>query len=156
MYFVPFVLIAEETVILPNSSLVVVKTQEELSGETLTVGEEVVCNVAMDVKKKGQTLIKSGTPVFCKVDDAEDTGMVGAGGKLSISLQYTTAVDGTIVQLSGSFKAKGDDDTGTSVGIGVILCPLALLMQGDEAVIPAGAETRAFTLGEYEILLEEE
>lgn len=148
--------LAQETVKLPNSTLVVVKTQDELSGEELKVGQQITCLVGMDVKVKGKLLIKAGAPVFCKVENAEETGMVGAGGELSISAQYTTAVDGTNIQLTGNFIAKGDSDTGESVGLAVILCPLFLLQTGDEAVVPAGAEIRAFTIGEYEIELVDE
>lgn len=155
MFLISQFSIAQEVAKLPNSTLVVVKTQDELSGEDLKVGQQITCIVGMDVIVKRKLLIKAGSPVFCKVENAEETGMVGSGGELSISTQYTSAVDGTNIQLTGNFIAKGDSDTGESVGLAVILCPLFLLQQGDEAVVPAGAEIRAFTIGEYEIELDE-
>ncbi len=146
-------LYAQRIVKIPNSTLIIVKTTEEYTGEKMQTGQEAYAVVAMDVVIEGDTVIKSGAPVFMQTDDASSSGMVGSGGELTLSLRNTTAVDGTNVQLSGTFKSKGESSTGTKVGLGVILCPLFLLGKGDEAVIPAGAQTRAFTIGEYPIKL---
>lgn len=143
----------ERTVILPNSTLVVVKTVHEYNADNLKTGQEVMCAVAVDVNVDGDILIKAGSPVFCRVEEASATGMVGKGGNLIIALENTVAVDGRNVALSGSFRALGESSTGEKVAVGVILCPLALLCKGDEATIPVGAQTRAFTIGEAKIKL---
>jgi hypothetical protein len=96
-------------------------------------------------------VIKAGTPVVAIVESAESAGMVGQAGKITIAIQSTTAVDGTAIPLTGIFYSKGDSKTGESVAVSVILCPLGLLCKGDEGDIPAGAEARALTLGEFEI-----
>ena len=151
---VAFVL-PQEAVKMPASSVVVVKSKNKLSSKQLKTGQEIVLFVATDVMIKGKKVIKANAPVVCLVEDAESAGMVGQAGKLTISIQSTTAVDGTTVALSGNFFTKGESKTGTSVAVGVVLCPLALLCKGDEGDIPAGAQARALTVGEYEIAVTE-
>ena len=151
---VAFVL-PQEAVKMPASSVVVVKSKNKLSSKQLKTGQEIVLFVATDVMIKGKKVIKANTPVVCLVEDAESAGMVGQAGKLTISIQSTTAVDGTTVALSGNFFTKGESKTGTSVAVGVVLCPLALLCKGDEGDIPAGAQARALTVGEYEVAVTE-
>ena len=152
---IDFLYAQEKIISLPGSTVVVVKTINEFSGENLKTGQEVDCIVAMDVIIEDYNLIKAGTPVFCQVEDAESSGMVGSGGNLVISAQNTTTVDGKTVMLSGSFRVKGESSTGEKVAIGVILCPLALLFSGDEAVIPAGTQIRSFTIGETKVKIKE-
>ena len=151
---VAFVL-PQEAVKMPASSVVVVKSKNKLSSKQLKTGQEIVLFVATDVMIKGKKVIKANAPVVCLVEDAESAGMVGQAGKLTISIQSTTAVDGTTVALSGNFFTKGESKTGTSVAVGVVLCPLALLCKGDEGDIPAGAQARALTVGEYEVAVTE-
>lgn len=146
---------AQQTVKIPASTVVVVKSQNALESGKLKTGQEVVLMVAADVLVKGLKVIKAGTPVVAIVESAESAGMVGQGGKMSISLQSTTAVDGTTIALSGNFFSKGESKTGESVAVGVILCPLALLCKGEEGDIPAGAQTRALTIGESEVTVSE-
>jgi hypothetical protein len=142
-----------EAVRLRNGSVVSVKTQEQLSGGKLKAGQEVIFTVSMPVAVNGTVVIPAGTAVSGFVQDAEGSQMAGVGGQVTIALRSTTAVDGTSVPLSGQFIAKGDDQVGRNVAVGVILCPFILLDKGGEGVIPAGAETRAMTIGDYDIAI---
>ena len=146
-------LYAQETksITIPSGTLVVVKTVQEYTSETLTAGQEIVCVVALDVTQEEDTVIRAGTPVFCLVQNASESGMVGSGGELMITFQNTNAVDGTTLPLTGNFISKGESSTGEKVAVGVILCPLALLCKGDEASIPAGMQGRGFTIGDKKI-----
>lgn len=136
---------------LRNGTVVVIKTQEQLSGGKLKAGQEVVLVVAMPVVVDGVTVIPAGASATGFVQDAEGSQMAGVGGNLTISLRSVTAIDGTSVPLSGQFLAKGEDQVGRNVAVGVILCPFILLDKGGDAVIPTGAETRGLTIGDYDI-----
>jgi hypothetical protein len=136
---------------LPNSTVVVVKTQEELRASKLKAGQEIIFLTGAPVKVGGKTLIEAGAPVVGLVQDAKGKAMAGIAGRLSVAIQYTTAVDGTTIQLSGQFVSSGDSEVGGTVAVAVILCPLALLNQGEDGIVPAGAQIRAMTIGEYEI-----
>jgi len=140
-----------EMVTIPNGTVVPVKTTVELKGNNLKEGQPVNdIVVAMDVSIHGKVVIKSGTPVLAQVSTADSNGMVGQAGKISINLQATTATDGATVPLSGALMTKADSEVGGTVAVSVILCPLAALHKGDEAVIPAGAQTRGMTIGAVE------
>ncbi len=145
----------EKIIPLPASTIVVVKTTNELNGAKLKAGQSITCIVAMDVSVDDVVLVKAGTPVFCQVDAAEGSGMAGTAGNLSISIQYTTTVDGKNVMLTGNFVNKGESSVGETVAVSVILCPLALLSSGDDAIIPAGTQIRAFTIGEVKVKIKE-
>ena len=146
---------SQQKIKMPATTVVVVKTQNKLAGDQLKVGQEVVLIVATDVIVKGAKVIKAGSPVIGVVESAESAGMIGSGGKLTVSIQSTTAVDGTTIALSGNLFSKGESSTGEKVAVGVILCPLALLCKGEESELPAGFQTRALTMGEYEITVSE-
>jgi hypothetical protein len=146
---------SQQKVKIPASTVVVVKTLNSISGDRIKAGQEIVLTVAADVTVKGVKVIKAGTPAIGMVETAESAGMVGMAGKLTVSIQSTTAVDGTTIALSGNLYSKGESRTGESVAAGVILCPLALLCKGEESELPAGFQTRALTIGEYEITASE-
>ncbi|MFA5835026.1 MAG: hypothetical protein WDA22_16230 [Bacteroidota bacterium] len=155
LFFIVTFGFSQDTIKLSTSTVVVVKSTTSLSSKKLKTGQELVLIVAADVVVKGKTVVKAGTPVVCVVESAESAGMVGQAGKLTISVQSTTAVDGSTIALSGNFYTKGESKTGTSIAAGVILCPLALLCKGEEGDIAAGAQSRALTLGEHEIVIPE-
>lgn len=65
---------------------------------------------------------------------------------MAITDFHTTAVDGTYIPLSGSVSAKPDDKMTVSIVLSVLICPLFLLMKGDEAQVPAGTTKTAYTI----------
>ena len=137
---------------LPGQTLVVIRTTQHIDAEQYKVGATVILDVAVDVKIDDQVLIASGTPVMAIMDQAQTEGMIGSGGEIALSIQSTTAVDGTVIALTGNWRAKGEEEVGGTVAVGLILCPLALLNEGEPAIIIGGAQMRAFTIGEYKIL----
>jgi len=141
----------ERIVRLVNGTVVGVKTQEELSGGKLKAGQEVLMLTSTPVVVNGVTVVAAGAPVVGFVQDAKEAQMAGVAGGISIALRSTTAVDGTVVPLSGQFLAKGEDQIGRNVAVGAIFCPFVLLDKGGQASIPAGAETRAMTIGDFKI-----
>jgi hypothetical protein len=143
-----------EVVELPNSSVVVVKTMDTISASEYASGQEVVLVVAADVRINGKVLIAAGAPAFGFIEEAKGSGMAGIAGKLSLSINSATAVDGTIVQVTGKMLSQGDSEVGGTVAVGVILCPLALLNKGEDGALPVGAQARAMTVGAYQIEVE--
>jgi hypothetical protein len=141
----------QDKVRLPGQTLVVIRTTQMIDAEKYKVGSTVVLDVAVDVKVGGQVLITAGTPVMAVMDQAKTEGMIGHGGEIAVTIQSTSAVDGTVVALNGSWRATGESEVGGTVAVGLILCPLALLNSGEPAVIIGGAQMRAFTIGEYEV-----
>ena len=140
-----------ETVTIQNSTVVAVKTVNQLSTAQLSLGQEVILNVAQDVKIKGKTVIQAGAPVYGSVQEVKGSQMAGIAGKIVVSINSTVAVDGTNIALTGSFSNAAKSEVGATVAVGVILCPLALLNKGDEGIIAVGAQQRAMTIGTFEV-----
>ena len=69
----------------------------------------------------------------------------GQAGGVAINIEQTQTVDKQIVLLRGVFSAEGQGSTGASVGAGVVLCPLFLMMKGQEGVIAMGTEYQSKT-----------
>jgi hypothetical protein len=60
-------------------------------------------------------------------------------------------VDGTQVPLRASLEEKGADKQTLSIVLGVVLCPLFLLLKGKQAEIPAETEFTVFVDRPFEV-----
>lgn len=132
-----------EEVTLKANTFVPVILQESISSESLSLGQDVFFTVAGDIDVSGKTVIPAGTTVIASVSDVEETGAIGAAGKIVITFLSTEAVDGTSISLRGTKVIEGKDKTTSSVVVGVVLCPLALLQKGEEASVGQGTQARA-------------
>ena len=133
--------------VLPAHSPIIMRCDETISASNIHSGSSVNFSVVNDVKdEKGMILIKAGTPVSAQVVFAEDKGMIGRSGRITISDFHTTAVDGTYIPLSGSVSAQPDDKMVLSVVLSVVVCILFLLMRGQDANIAAGTTKTAYTI----------
>lgn len=128
---------------------IVIRCEETITTSNLVNGSTVNFSVLNDVKDpNGLILIKAGTPVSAQISFSKNKGMIGKSGELRISDFHTTAVDGTYIPLSGSVSAKPDDKMVMSIVLSVLICPLFLLIKGDEAQMPAGTTKTAYTVVE--------
>ena len=126
---------------------IVIRCSETISTKDVVNGGEVNFSVVSDVKDSlGNILIKAGTPVSAQISFAKSKGLIGRSGEVTVSDFHTTAVDGTYVPLSGSVSAKPDDSMVLSIVLSVLICPLFLLMKGDEAQVLVGTTKTAYTV----------
>ena len=135
---------AEDKVAIPEGTRVVVKTEDSTTSATATQGQVVRFGVVRAVEIQGKVVIKAGAPATGEVLRVEGKKMIGREGELLVGIRYATAVDGSQIPLRASFEKKGEGMLATSVVLGVVLCPLFLLMKGEEARIPAGTEYTVF------------
>lgn len=132
-------------VTLPMGTVVVVKLDEQVTGRTHPVGASVRASIARDVIIDNVVVIKIGTSVDVTVAQASKAGHVGQAGEVGINIEQTQTVDNQVVFLRGMFASEGQGKTGASVGAGVVLCPLFLLMKGEEGVLKPGTEYQSKT-----------
>ncbi len=126
---------------------IVIRCTETISTKDIVNGGTVYFAVVADVKNSnGTTLIKAGTPVTAQISFSKNNGMIGRSGELTVSNFHTTAVDGSHVPLSGTLSSSPDDKMTLSIALSVIICPLFLLLKGDEARLHAGATKTAYTI----------
>src|SRR5574344_1129579 len=126
---------------------IMIRCEETISTRDVVSGGTVNFSVLSDVKAdNGLVVIRAGAPVTAEITFAKKKGMIGKSGQLTVNDFHTTAVDGTYVPLSASVSAQPDDNMTTSVVLSVLICPLFLLMKGDEAQVPVGTTKTAYTL----------
>lgn len=129
---------------IPEGTRVAIKTVETLSSETAKKGQVVHFEVVRDVEIQGKIVIKAGSQAVGEVTRAASKRMLGREGELDLIVRYVTAVDGSQVSLRASLGEKGEEKLTTAVVLGVVLCPLFLMMKGEEAVVPSGTEYTVF------------
>lgn len=132
---------------LPAHTPIVIRCVDTITTNNIVSGGTVNFAVVADIKdSNGDVIIKAGTPVTAQISFAKSKGMIGRSGEVTVVDFSTTAVDGTYIPLSGSVSAKADDKMTMSIVLSVLLCPLFLLMKGEEAVVPAGTQKTAYTV----------
>ncbi len=133
-------------VVLPAGTPIILRTNETLSTESLTSGTNVRFSVVSDVIVDGQILIKSGSQATAQVSYSKRKNYGGTGGEVSVSDFSVNAIDGAYIPLTASISAKGEEKVGLTWGLGLLICPLFLLMKGEDATIPAGTTKSVYTL----------
>ncbi len=123
-----------------------IQTIEDIYPSKVTEGDSIFLMVTKDVTVDGYDVIKQGALVRAEIYDAKEKGMAGQAGRVAISFKTVEAVDGTNIIISGSSKREGDDKMLESVGLGLVCCPLFLLMKGEEGVIKAAQTFNVFTI----------
>ena len=131
---------------------VIIRCTETITTKDIVSGDTVNFAVVQDIKdNSGNVLVKAGTPVTAQISFAKKRGMIGRAGEITIDDFHTTAVDGSYVQLSGSVSARPEDQMTMSIVLSVLICPLFLLMKGDEARVPVGTTKTAYTVADVYI-----
>jgi len=124
---------------------VIVTPGKTISSETVSAGQTINGSVVSDVKVDGMVVIEGGAGATISVSRVEKSGSIGEGGALRLQVDSVYAVDGQRISVSGSQSVRGEEKTTESVAVGAIICPLALLMEGEKAQLSSNAEIRAMT-----------
>lgn len=126
---------------------IMIRCDETITTKDIVTGTIVNFSVVSDIKSdNGIVLIKAGTPVTATITFASSKGMLGKSGTISVSDFHTTAVDGTYIPLSSSISANPDDKMTLSIVLSLLVCPLFLLMKGDDAQVTQGTVKAAYTI----------
>ena len=124
---------------------IIIKCAETITTKNIVSGGEVKFVIPSNITSPdGKILISAGTPVTAQISFAQDKGFVGKSGELTVTDFHTTAVDGTYIPLSGSISARPDDKMTVSIILSVLVCPLFLLMKGNEAQLTIGTAKTAY------------
>jgi len=128
---------------------ITIRCDKEINTRDIVSGSEVKFSVLADVKDSNDMiLIKAGSPVTAQISFARSKGMIGRSGEVTISDFHTVAVDGAYVPLSASVSAKAEDKTVLSIVLSVVICPLFLLLNGDDAQVSVGTTKTAYTVSD--------
>jgi hypothetical protein len=138
-----------EDILVPAGAEVMVLTKTDIHSNTVVVGERLTLEVARDVTVNGRVVIAKGAPVEAVVTLAIPRKSFGRGGKLDISVETVTAVDGQQIKLRAALNEKGKGRAGNSVIGAILVGPFgAGAEKGANARIKAGTEIKAKTAEE--------
>ncbi len=130
---------------IPERTVVPIVLIQNLKGSEIMVGTSVDFKVIRDIIIDDYIVIKSGAPAYGSVTSAEEAKMVSQGGKIGLSVDYCKAIDGTKVYLKSILQQKGKSSMGGNIAASIIVCPLILIVKGDEAEILLGTEFKSYT-----------
>ena len=140
--------------VVPDGTEVDLKLAETISSARAMEGQRIRFTVAKDVVINGYVVIPVGALAIGTVTKASPKKWAGRSGKLEMSLQDVTAIDGTKIDIAGSRGGSGDSHVGRMVTGMVITsiftlggASLFLLMHGKDLVIPEGSGATTFTIG---------
>jgi hypothetical protein len=140
--------------VVPDGTEVDLKLAETVSSARAMEGQRIRFTVGKDVAIDGYVVIQTGALAIGTITKASPKKWAGRSGKLEMSLQNVTAIDGTKIDLSGSRGGSGDSHVGRMV-TGMVITSiftlggsaLFLLMHGKDLVIPEGSGATTFTIG---------
>ena len=140
--------------VVPDGTEVDLKLAETISSARAMEGQRIRFTVAKDVAIDGYIVIQTGALAIGTITKASPKKWAGRSGKLEMSLQNVSAIDGTKIDLSGNRGGSGDSHVGRMV-TGMVITSiftfggsaLFLLMHGKDLVIPEGSGATTFTIG---------
>src|SRR5215212_7787421 len=110
------------------------------------VGDRANFRVDADVQDtEGHIVIRGGTPAYGTVTESKGKGSWGKRGRLNLSIDYTTAVDGQRVPLRGQNGAAGRKGSGAAWTTALVVAPVAgFFMKGGNTTLEPGTPLLAF------------
>lgn len=136
---------------LPAGTPIVLRNMEAINSSNITNGTSVMFTVVNDVVVDDKVVIKAGAVVDAQVNYAKKKNYAGVAGEITVSDFAVKAVDGTYIPLRATMSSKGEEKMGLSIGLGLLICVLFLLIQGEDAVIPAGTTKSVYTMMDMKI-----
>ena len=117
-----------------------VATMSEISSKRHPVGTIVDLKLLNPIVVKGETVVPAGTVVKGRVSRCEKSKLFGGKGMISIDANTITAVDGSLIPISGiTYIQEGKSNLGWAIA-GTVLCLFGWLIHGTQGVIPAGTQ----------------
>jgi len=128
--------------LLPKGTLIPMELLQEVSTSVSKPGDIFELRVLEAVRVSDQVAIPAEALANGEVIDAQKGGFGGKPGKLLITIR-SVAVRGQNIPLRLFHPSNGKDNTGTSMGVSMVLGPLGLLVKGGDLAIPKGTTLTA-------------
>jgi hypothetical protein len=104
--------------------------------------------------RDGHVVISKGALIVAEVAESKEKEYAGQAGRILVSFRTLTAVDGQDIIVSGSSRRERDDKMLESIGLGLVCCPLFLLMKVEEGVIKVGQIAQIYTIQKADVMVE--
>lgn len=156
MFFLPTSASAQTSkdVVVKSGTPLEVATTTDISSKSHPIGTIVDLKLLNPVMVKGEVVIPAGTIIKGKVTQCQKSKLFGGKGMIAIEANTITAIDGTLIPISGiSFRAEGKSALGWSI-VGTVCCLFGFLIHGTQGVIPAGTQMSGNVLANTTITLD--
>ena len=135
-----------------EGTIIIVKSMSNITSKTNIDGELIDFVCAEDIYINNRLVIKKNIKVRARIENSDKAKGLGNEGSLKIVFNYITAIDGQNIPISGVYNyLKGENKSGTAVGLSFVLSPLFLFLKGKEANIPIGSLIEVYTTQELYI-----
>ncbi|MCU0232007.1 MAG: hypothetical protein MUC67_11645, partial [Acidobacteria bacterium] len=91
--------LAPALVVLPEGARIVVALASDVSSTAVKEGDRVALTVAEDALIEGAIVVRKGTPATGEILEVQRRNVFGGGGRLVMTVLWTTAVDGQEIRL---------------------------------------------------------
>jgi len=147
--------IAQEPLLLHDSTPVRMRLNRNLSSADATVGQNADFEVLDDLKIGDVLVIARGSNAIGTITQAQPKRRMGRGGKLDVNIDFVRLTNGDKVALRAVKETKGGGKGGAMTG-GIVAtsivffpaAPLFLLMHGKDITIPKGTEITGYVNGD--------
>ncbi len=129
-------------ILLSPGTSIAARTADEISSKLQRKGDLVRLIVAEDTLVDDHIVVPKGTPIVAEVTLAQEKGTMGQAGALAARLLYLDLPSGP-VRLSGELGTRGRDKSELAVAATALVSGFAFLIEGKNAVIPAGTQVTA-------------
>lgn len=155
MYILPSTVSAQtKELLIKAGSPIEVATTTDISSKHHPIGTIVDLKLLNPVMVKGEVAIPAGTIIKGKVTQCQKSKLFGGKGMIAIEANTITAIDGTLIPISGiSFRAEGKSALGWSI-VGTVCCLFGFLIHGTQGVIPAGTQMSGNVMANTTITLD--
>ena len=133
---------------LPEGAEIRMRTLDSLSSKTANEGDEIRLITSDPVRYNGVVIIPDGSTVVGRVAMVRHRGVFGRSGKLEIKVE-SVKVGESRIRLRGGKASNGKGQGTLSIATAVLVAPIAGVITGKSAVIPAGTEFTAYTDQDY-------
>lgn len=135
-----------------EGTIILLKSLSIISSNTSMDGESIDFYCAENIVVDNKIIIKKNSKVTGRIESSEKSRSLGKEGSLKIIFNYISAIDGQNIPISGVYNyVKGDNKSGTAVGLSFVFSPLFLFVKGKEANIPIGSLIEVYTTQEINI-----
>ena len=135
-----------------EGTIILLKSLSIISSNTTMDGESIDFFCADNVVVNNKLIIKKNSKVTGKVESSEKSRSLGKGGSLKIIVAKPIDINIKNIPISGVYNyVKGDNKSGTAVGLSFVFSPLFLFVKGKEANIPIGSLIEVYITQEINI-----
>ena len=154
LLLVPMQLLAQDALVLPALSPVVVRLEANISSNKNKIGDRFPITVAEDVRVGDVVVIPAGSTGEGEVVHAARSGAGGKAGELILVARYVMVGDRQIRLRSFALGAQGKDHTNDAIATGMFIGPFAMFVKGGVITVPAGTPGTAKTALEFSFPVE--